>query len=185
MEKQASYRCLLFLLRSEDHFIYFHPSPSRILPKPPRRLPSFLTVVRSISQDAAGQPADGQCLDPDLTRTTQCCEEQPFTSKQCILDATYKLDIVIDGLCVSHQATSIHAEEFSCLQFSFKHVTTCMYEGHTITFQLLHDETFSTKQGLYPVYAGTRCLRSRLWRRKGKRLFVQRSFLPSDSGQGE
>ena len=97
-------------------------------------------------QHPSRQPGKGQGLEPDLTGATEGGEEEPLTSKQGRLDASYLLDIEADLAFESHHAAGIDMDCLTGRELTFYHAAAGMHEDEAVPLQFLHDEAFSAEE---------------------------------------
>src|SRR5215218_61017 len=95
----------------------------------------FFAGAYAVLQNAAGQAAYRQRLDPHLTGSTQGSKEKTFAAEDGIFDAANKLNVVVYNGLKSDNAPGVHLQQFAGLQVTFQHKATRMAKGKTITFQ--------------------------------------------------
>src|SRR5688572_581074 len=62
--------------------------------------------------DAVRHAAERQRLQPDLARTGQAGEEDPFTAEERRLHLADELDVVVDAWLQRHQTAGVDAQRF-------------------------------------------------------------------------
>ena len=97
---------------------------------------------------------DRSQLDPALDRNKCGVPVVKFSYVRAYNSAKFKIaptkvadffDVEIHGIGKGHHAAGIHVQRFATLQFTFDNRATGVNEYHAIAFQLLHDESFTTK----------------------------------------
>ena len=82
-----------------------------------------------------------------MPRALQASKEKTLAAKHCGFDISHILDVIVYALRESYQTSGIHSQGFSGSEFPFNNGSARMDEAIPLPIQLLHDETFSPKEG--------------------------------------
>jgi hypothetical protein len=74
------------------------------------------------------------------------CQKEPFTAEHGRLDISRLLNVELNALLHSHDASGIHVKDFAGSQRSIHYRAAGMGKDHTVAFEFLHDESFTAEQ---------------------------------------
>ncbi len=73
-------------------------------------------------------------------------KNSPFAREQRAFELAHVLDVEVDGRLERHHAAGVHAQPLAGREIARHQRAAGMHEGHAITIQLLHDESFAAEQ---------------------------------------
>ena len=76
----------------------------------------------------------------------QCGEEEAFTAEDGGLDLADVLHVKLHAGLIADDAAGVDAQLLACLQLALHQRAPGVGESETLTFQLLHDETFAAEE---------------------------------------
>src|SRR5262245_15332417 len=93
--------------------------------------------------DAVGQPAERERLQPDPAGSAKRRKEEPLSAKQRRFDLAYVLNVVLDRRLERDDAARVDANQFARAKGPLLECAAGVNEGPAIALQPLHDEPFT------------------------------------------
>src|SRR5262252_7040477 len=81
-----------------------------------------------------------------MSGSSQCGEEQTFSSENCRFDVADVFDVIVDTRLKCHKTTRVHSKEFAGSQVPFDQHAARMHKRPAIPLKALHNETFSAEK---------------------------------------
>src|SRR5262249_23021063 len=105
----------------------------------------FATAARR-GDDAPGEPAQRQRLQPHLPGAPQRGEEKPFATEERALDVANVLDVVVDARLKRDEAARVDSQRLARLQFTLDDRAACVDEQKAVALQTLEDESLAAEE---------------------------------------